>query len=438
MSPAAIASAVQSAADHLFMPWLVILLLASGLYLTLRYRVVQVRRFGDALAAFIGREDAGASGVLSPFQAFMTALAATIGTGNIAGVAAGIVSGGPGALFWIWCYGFFATALKFSEAVLGVTFRESSERGTKTGPMYYLRDGLKRPGLAWIYALVAGVAALTTTPFTQTNSIALVLNTTLGVPKWGSGVAVAVLTWLVIIGGIRSIGRAAEKLTPIKVGLYLAGGIFVILSFASHIPEVLALVVREAFSTRAVAGGSLGFLVAMRFGLARGMYANEAGYGTAAVAYGTAQSRRPVQQGLNAVMEVFIVSFVTSTISAMTILLTGAWLSGKTSTAAVALAFDAAIPGAGGYLVAVAVFLFGYTTLIGWAYYGEQFLEYIFGPGVVMPYRWIYCLLIPFGAITKVELVWAWGDLMNALQVFPNIIGVLGLSGLVARIASEK
>jgi AGCS family alanine or glycine:cation symporter len=420
------------------MPWLVVLLLASGLYLTLRYRVVQVRRFGDALAAFIGREDAGASGVLSPFQAFMTALAATIGTGNIAGVAAGIVSGGPGALFWIWCYGFFATALKFSEAVLGVTFRESSERGTKTGPMYYLRDGLKRPGLAWIYALVAGVAALTTTPFTQTNSIALVLNTTLGVPKWGSGVAVAVLTWLVIIGGIRSIGRAAEKLTPIKVGLYLAGGIFVILSFASHIPEVLALVVREAFSTRAVAGGSLGFLVAMRFGLARGMYANEAGYGTAAVAYGTAQSRRPVQQGLNAVMEVFIVSFVTSTISAMTILLTGAWLSGKTSTAAVALAFDAAIPGAGGYLVAVAVFLFGYTTLIGWAYYGEQFLEYIFGPGVVMPYRWIYCLLIPFGAITKVELVWAWGDLMNALQVFPNIIGVLGLSGLVARVASEK
>jgi AGCS family alanine or glycine:cation symporter len=438
MSPAAIASAIQSAADHLFMPWLVVLLLASGLYLTLRYRVVQVRRFGDALAAFIGREDAGATGVLSPFQAFMTALAATIGTGNIAGVAAGIVSGGPGALFWIWCYGFFATALKFSEAVLGVTFRESSEHGTKTGPMYYLRDGLKRPGLAWVYALVAGVAALTTTPFTQTNSIALVLNTTLGAPKWGTGVAVAVLTWLVIIGGIKSIGRAAEKLTPLKVGLYLAGGIFVIVSFASHIPEVLALVVREAFSTRAVAGGSLGFLVAMRFGLARGMYANEAGYGTAAVAYGTAQSRRPVQQGLNAVMEVFIVSFVTSTISAMTILLTGAWLSGKTSTAAVALAFDAAIPGAGGYLVAVAVFLFGYTTLIGWAYYGEQFLEYIFGPGVVMPYRWIYCLLIPFGAITKVELVWAWGDLMNALQVFPNIIGVLGLSGLVAKVASEK
>ena len=178
--------------------------------------------------------------------------------------------------------------------------------------------------------------------------------------------------------------------------------------------------------------------VAMRYGIARGVYANEAGYGTAAVAYGTAQSAQPVQQGLNAVMEVFIVSFVTATISAMTILLTGVWHMGPTSSAAVASAFNMAIPHVGGYIVAICAFLFGYTTLIGWAYYGEQFLEYIFGPGVVMPYRWIYCLLIPFGAITKVELVWAWGDLMNALQVFPNIIGVLGLSGLVARVASEK
>ena len=438
MIPPAMAAAIQSLADHLFVPWLLILLFGSGLFLTARYGVVQVRRFGDAVRTFIAKGEQGAIGVLSPFQAFMTALAATIGTGNIAGVAAGIVSGGPGALFWIWCYGFVATAVKFSEAVLGVTFRDTRDGLTRTGPMYYLRDGLKSPALAWIYALVAGIAALTTTPFTQTNSIALVMRTIVGVPPWITGIAVAVLTWLVVIGGIKSIGRAAEKLTPLKVGLYLSGGLFVIVSFASHLPEVLALVVREAFSMRAVAGGSLGFVVAMRYGLARGMYANEAGYGTAAVAYGTAQSRRPVQQGLNAVMEVFIVSFVTSSISALTILLTGAWLSGQTSTAAVALAFNAAIPGAGGYLVAISVFLFGYTTLIGWAFYGEQFLAYILGPRVVTPYRWIYCLLIPLGAITKVELVWAWGDLMNALQVLPNIIGVLGLSGLVARISRER
>ena len=211
-----------------------------------------------------------------------------------------------------------------------------------------------------------------------------------------------------------------------------------LVSFASRLPEVLALVVREAFSLRAAAGGSMAMLVAMRYGLARGMYANEAGYGTAAVAYGTARSRQPLDQGLNAVMEVFIVSFVTSSISALAILCTGAYLSGQTSTAAVALAFDAALPGIGGWMVAVCVFLFGYTTLIGWAYYGEQFLVYIFGPRVVRPYRWAYCLLIPLGAIARVEVVWAWGDLMNALQIFPNLAGLLGLSGLVAAIARGR
>jgi AGCS family alanine or glycine:cation symporter len=437
MIPLWVAAAIQSVADLLYVPCLLLLLFGTGLFLTLRYRGVQIRSFGAALRVFVASHDRGAAGALSPFQAFMTALAATIGTGNIAGVAAGIVSGGPGALFWIWCYGFFATTVKFSEAVLGVSFRESDGQNVRTGPMYYLRDGLRSPTLAWVYALVAGVAALTTTPFTQTNSIALVLQTAVQVPTWATGVVVAILTWLVIIGGIKSIGRAAEKLTPLKVGLYLAGGAFVIVTFAARIPEVLALVVREAFSTRAVAGGSLSVLVAMRYGLARGMYANEAGYGTAAVAYGTAQSRHPAQQGLNAMMEVFIVSFVTCTISAMTILLTGAWQSGQTSTAAVALAFDRALPGVGAYVVAFCVFLFGYTTLIGWAFYGEQFLAYIFGPRIVVPYRWVYCLLIPLGAISKVELVWAWGDLMNALQIFPNVIGVLGLSGLVAKLALE-
>jgi AGCS family alanine or glycine:cation symporter len=426
---------IQSLADALFVPWLVVLLFGSGAFLTLRYRVVQVRRFREALAAFVTRDDRAAGGVLSPFQAFMTALAATIGTGNIAGVAAGIVSGGPGALFWIWCYGFVATALKFSEAVLGVRFREVRGETTRSGPMYYLRDGLGSPALAWIYALVAGIAALTTTPFTQTNSIALVWRTTAGVPAWATGVVVAVLAWLVVIGGIRSIGRAAERLTPLKVGLYLVGGVIVLMTFAARIPEVLALVVREAFSMRAAAGGSVAMLVAMRYGLARGMYANEAGYGTAAVAYGTARSREPLDQGLNAVMEVFIVSFVTSTMSALVVLCTGAYVSGQTSTAAVALAFDAALPGAGGWMVAICVFLFGYTTLIGWAYYGEQFLVYILGPRVVVPYRWAYCLLIPFGAIARVDVVWAWGDLMNALQIFPNLAGLLGLSGLVATTA---
>jgi AGCS family alanine or glycine:cation symporter len=433
-----LASYIQNAADALFMPWVVVVLLGSALFLTLRTGVVQVRRFGDACRAAFAPRGTGTTGALTPFQAFMTALAASIGTGNIAGVATAIVSGGPGALFWIWIYGFFATATKFGEAVLGVRFREARGATVLSGPMYYLRDGLKSPFLAWLFALVAAVAALTTTPFTQPNSMALVLNTVVGIPKLISGIAIAILTWLVIIGGIKSIGRAAEKLSPLKVGLYLAGGLIVILFNAAQIPDVFRLIFREAFSMQAAAGGSLGILVAMRYGIARGIYANEAGYGTAAVAYGTAQSSQPVQQGLNAVVEVFIVSFVTSTISAMTILLTGVWQSGATSTAAVAQGFNTVMPVVGGYIVAFCTFLFGYTTLIGWAYYGEQFFEYILGRRVTTPYRWIYCLLIPFGAVSRVEVVWAWGDLMNVLQVFPNLIGVIGLSGIVAMTARER
>ena len=431
-----LAAGIDAAASALFMPWVVGVLLASGVFLTLRTGFVQVRRFGDACRVAFVRRGSGGEGALTPFQAFMTALAASIGTGNIAGVATAIVSGGPGALFWIWVYGFVATAIKFGEAVLGVTFRERRDGTVLSGPMYYLRDGLRSPFLAWLFALVAAIAALTTTPFTQPNSMALVLDSVVGIPKIASGIVIAVLTWLVIIGGIKSIGRAAERLSPLKVGLYLAGGLIVILVNAASIPSILALVVREAFTTDSALG--FGMFVAVRYGIARGVYANEAGYGTAAVAYGTAQSDRPAQQGLNAVMETFIVSFVTSTISAMTILLTGVWQSGLTSTAAVAAGFDSVMPVVGGYIVAFCTFLFGYTTLIGWAYYGEQFFEYILGRKVTLPYRWIYCLLIPFGAISRVGVVWAWGDLMNALQVFPNLIGVVGLSALVAKAAHQR
>ena len=427
---------IESLADGLFMPWVVLVLLGAGAWLTVRTGFVQVRRFGEAWRVALVRRSAQGAGALTPFQAFMTALGASIGTGNIAGVATAIVSGGPGALFWIWVYGFVATAIKFGEAVLGMTFRETRGDAVLSGPMYYLRDGFRSPALAWIFALVAAVAALTTTPFSQPNSMALVLNSVFGIRPLISGVVIAVLTWLVIIGGISSIGRAAEKLSPLKVGLYLIGGLIVIVVNAARIPSVLSLVVSEAFSSRSALG--FGMFVAMRYGIARGVYANEAGYGTAAVAYGTARSAQPALQGLNAVVEVFIVSFVTSTISAMTILLTGVWHSGLTSTAAVAAGFNTVMPTFGGWIVAFCAFLFGYTTLIGWAYYGEQFFEYILGRRITVPYRWVYCLLIPFGAISKVDLVWAWGDLMNALQVFPNLIGVIGLSGIVAAAARER
>jgi AGCS family alanine or glycine:cation symporter len=411
-----LANAINWTSSFVWGPWTIALIFGTGLYLTMRYGFVQVRRLREAFANFrpVSKEDA--KGSLSPFQAFMTGLAASVGTGNIAGVATAVVAGGPGAVFWIWCYGFFATAIKLTEAILGIRFRSLGGGRLSAGPMYYLRDGMGLPGLAWIYALVAGVAALTTTPFTQPNSIAVVFESQFGVSTWVSGVVLAVLAWLVVIGGVTSIGRTAEKLAPTMVMLYLGGGLLVIVSNIDQVPAVFSLIFREAFSTEAAAGG---------------IYANEAGYGTAAVAYATARSDQPVQQGLNAMMEVYIVSFVTSSVSALTILVSGVWTSGLNSTALVAQAFDTAIP-FGGVIVAVCALLFGYTTLIGWGYYGEQYLEYLFGVKIILPYRWIYCGLVVLGAVSKVELVWSWGDLMNGLQVFPNIVGLIGLSGVVA------
>jgi AGCS family alanine or glycine:cation symporter len=434
---------IDTLTTYLFQYVVVWMLLGAGLFLSIRYRFVQFRRLPEAFRAMVAQQSAAAGGVLTPFQAFMTALGASIGTGNIAGVATAIISGGPGALFWIWMYGLVATSVKFTEAVLAVRYRQTEGGTLQAGPMYYLRDGMKSPALARTFALVAGVGALTTTPFTQPNSIALVLDSVFGVPTWIAGIAIAVLVWAVIIRGIKSIGKVAQYLSPLKVGLYLVGGVTVILMFIERVPHVLSMVFSEALTTNSAMG--FGWFVAMRYGVARGVYANEAGYGTAAVAYGTARSDRPSQQGLQAMMEVFIVSFVTGTISAMTILVSGvaetsiaAAQAGQaylTSTAAVAAAFNAAVPTVGGWVVAFCAFLFGYTTLIGWAYYGEQFLEYILGRSVTIPYRWTYCLLIPFGAIMRPEIVWAWGDLMNVLQVFPNMVGLLGLSGVAAAYA---
>jgi AGCS family alanine or glycine:cation symporter len=449
--------AIQYAAEQLS-PWIVGVLMATALFFTIRLRFVQVTRFREALGETLRSRQTTASGALGPLQAFLTSLAATIGVGNIVGVATAIVSGGPGALFWIWCYGFFAMATKFSEAALGLHFRVAQGEATLAGPMYYLRDGMKSRTLAWIFALIAGLACLLTTPFTQPNSVAGVLDSQLkqhGVslgqlPLADSrievntlviGCVLAVLTWLVIVGGIKAIGRAAEKLSPLKVVIYVVGGMIVIGLHATRLPEIFALVFREAFSARAAAGGTAGWLMinaAMRYGVMRGVYANEAGYGTAAVIYGVAKSARPEQQGLGAMMEVFIISFVTSTISALAILVTGTWNSGTDGPGAIANAFHTSMPIGGGWMLAVAVFLFGYSALIGWAYYGEQFLEYLFGPRIIAPYRWLYCLLIPIGAVAKVETVWSWGDILNGLQVFPNIIGIFALSGLAAKYARSR
>jgi AGCS family alanine or glycine:cation symporter len=450
------ADLIQSAADAMFMPWTVAILLLTGVFFTVRLGFVQIVHLPEAARTMLRSKQTSTAGALSPLQAFMMALAATIGTGNIAGVATAIVSGGPGAMFWIWCYGFVAAAIKFAEAVLGLEFRIARGEDTLAGPMYYLRDGIKSPALAWIFALVAGLACLFTTPLTQPNSVAVALGsqldrsvirlsdwTILGAPinpnRLMIGCVLAVLTWLVIIGGVKSIGRAAEWLTPLKVGLYLMGGTVVLALHIAQLPEVMSLIFREAFSLRAGIGTAegMGIAVALSYGLRRGAYANEAGYGTAAVVYGVAKSSQPEQQGLNAVMEVFIITFLTSSISGLSILLTGVWNQGAQSSAVVAEAFNTAIPYVGGWMLAISVFLFGYTTLLGWAFYGEQFLEYLFGPRIIMPYRWLYCALIPFGAVAKVDAVWAWGDILNGLQIFPNLVGLFLLSGVAAKAAKR-
>ncbi len=427
------------ASDLVWGPWTILLLLGTGVFLTVRFRVPQIARLGEALRSVVPAASAAARGALSPFQAFMTGLSASTGTGNIAGVATAIVSGGPGAVFWIWCYGFFATTIKLAEAVLAVRFRSQRPDRLSTGPMHYLEQGLGRRWLGLTYAAVAGIAALTTTPFTQPNSVAVVFESELGVPTWIIGVVLALAVWSVMIGGVKSIGRVASRLAPSMVSLYLLCGLVVIVALAGRLPETLAMVLREAFSTEAVKGGAAGtgMMLAMRYGLARGIYANEAGYGTAAMAYGSARTDRPVTQGLNAMIEVYIVSFVTSTVSALTVLLSGEWAtSGLKSTALVAKAFSTVIPH-GGLIVLFCALLFGTGTLIGWGYYGEQSLHYVFGPRIVTPYRWLYPALAIVGATRSVDVVWAWGDLMNGLQIFPNLVGVLGLSGLVATMLRE-
>ncbi len=439
---------------------LVPVILATALFFTIRLRFVQFFRFREAVRETIKSRQTGASGALSPLQAFMTAIAATVGTGNVVGVATAIVSGGPGALFWIWVYGFLAMSTKFAEASLGMHFRVAHGEDVLSGPMYYLRDGLKSwlgRALAALFAILGGCGVLFTTPLTQPNSVA---NAMAGQLKeqgisWGAfqmghfsidkmqfaiGVVLAILTWLVIVHGIKSIGRAAERLSPIKVGFYMVGGLVVILTHISNLPHVLAMVFHDAFSTHAATGGAAGLTMmnAINLGIRRGVYANEAGYGTAAVAYGTAKSQRPDQQGLAAMMDVFIITFITCTLSALAVLLTDVWSTAKDGAVAIPEAFNAAMPAFGGWMVTISIALFAYTVLIGWAFYGEQFLEYLFGPGIIKPFRWLYCLLIPFGAVIKVDAVWNWGDICNGLQVFPNVIGLLALSGIAAAYARTR
>ncbi len=424
-------------------PQMLVLLLGVGLFFTFRLRFIQMRRMGLSFRLLLGSKEFGESkkercGDITPFQALTTSLAAVIGNGNIAGVCTAIAMGGPGSVFWMWLSAFFGMATRLVEAVLGQKYKKIDADGSVAGgPMYYIREGLGLPWLAGIFAFFMGCKPLFSTTTIQSNSIALALKTQLGIEPWISGLGLAILTWLVIIGGIKSIAKVTEFLSPLMVFLYIAGAFLANIIFASQLPHALSLIITGAFKPSALKGGVAGMTVAraIRYGMARGAYSNEAGTGTAAVFHASAQTSEPVRQGLIASLDVFIDTLVICTLTALTVLVTGVWTEG-TSTQMTAAAFNSALPRYGGLIVALSSFLFGYSSLIAVPYYGEISFSYLLGVWIKKPFRWIFCLFIFIGAVLKVEVAWSIGDVFNGMMAFTNLIGLVGLAGLAVSLVN--
>ncbi|RCK75824.1 MAG: Sodium/glycine symporter GlyP [Ignavibacteriae bacterium] len=430
--------------------YMVYVLFAVGLWLTFRTGFIQFRRFKDAyklvIKGFMGkRSDKKLEGDVSPFAALSTALAATVGNGNIGGVATALFWGGPGAIFWMWVCGFIGMATKYSEALLGVHYREKYPDGTIAGgPMYYIKNGLKNKKLALplaaIFAVCGAFAALFGTGnMMQANQMALAFDSQFGIPKILSGIVITFLVGLVIIGGIKRIALVAERIVPAMIVIYFVFGFVVIIEHYTEIPGVFGLIFQYAFTPSAAVGGFLGATTkqAIQFGFRRGLLSNEAGLGSAPIAHAAAQSPSPVHQGLIGTMEVFIDTIIVCSLTGIINLSTGMWKSGLTGTAMTAASFSEGIPYLGGYVVALASFLFGYTTLIGWCYYGEQCLKYLFGIKVTYTYRVIYIILMLIGSVASIELVFFVGDIANAFMALPNLVALAFLGGTVSKITKD-
>jgi len=421
-------------------PIMLTLLVGTGVFLTLRCGFIQFVQLPRALKLVFSRKKEEGEGDISPFQALTTALSATIGTGNIAGVATAIFLGGPGAIFWMWVCAVFGMATKYGEAVLAVKYRHVLPDGSmQGGPMRYIADGLGWKWLGTLFALFGAIAAFGIGSMVQSNSVALALDSTWGVPAIATGVVLAVLTGIVIIGGIKRIGKVTEKLVPAMALFYVVGALVIIVLNLDKIPEAFGLIFSHAFAPASAAGGFAGATVsaAMRFGVARGVFSNEAGLGSAPIAHAAARTNSPVRQGLVAMTGVFFDTIVVCTMTALVILMTGAWTSGETSSALTQLAFNNGLPGPGGLIVTLGLAVFAYSTMIGWAYYGEECIEYLFGLKARTPYRYIFCLVIFLGAFQKVGLVWDFSDTMNGAMAIPNLIGLIGLSGVLAKATKE-
>jgi len=423
-------------------PPMLVLLFGVGLYLTFGLKLRTLGSLPLAIAMlWRGRVPEG-KGEITPFNALMTALAATIGTGNIAGVATAIFIGGPGAVFWMWMVALVGMATKFAEAVLAVHYREQDEQGRFVGgPMYYIRNGLG-PRWGWLaatFAIFAGLAGFGIGNTVQANSVAHALEGSFGVPLWITGVVLAVLVWLVLVGGIRRIADVAGKLVPLMAVSYVGAGLLVIVLNLGALPEAFRLIFAHAFSPTAATGGFAGATIwaTIQFGIARGVFSNEAGMGSAPIAHAAAECKGPVSQGLVAMLGTFIDTIIVCTFTALVILSTGAWTSGETGAQLTSLAFDRALPGAGGAITAIALAIFAFTTLLGWSYYSERAWQYLLGVKAILPYRVLWSLAPIAGATLTLDFIWLLADTLNALMAIPNLIALIFLSPVVFAISRK-
>jgi AGCS family alanine or glycine:cation symporter len=428
-------------------PYLLIpLLLLTGFFLTLRLRGLQFRQLGPALyTALIVRKEKDGEGDISHFQALMTALSATVGTGNIVGVATAIAMGGPGALFWMWMTGLVGMATKYSEALLSVKYRSTDSRGEYTGgPMYYLARAIPyRPlglTLGFLFALFAAIAAFGIGNMVQSNSMADALHKSFEIPTWLTGLVIAVALAAVILGGIRSIGRFTGFFVPLMIVIYMTASLVVLIVNIEAIPAAFGRIFTEAFTGTAATGGFVGAAVAagIRAGVARGIFSNESGLGSAGIAAAAAQTREPARQALVSMTQTFIDTIVVCTMTGLAIICTDAWtmvgadgvvLDGAPLTQK---AFEVSLPGMwGAHIVSVCLALFAFSTILGWSFYGERSVEYLLGVWAIIPYRIIFVIVAYVGAVRSLDFVWSFSDVMNGLMALPNLVGLLLLSGVV-------
>lgn len=424
--------------DFIWGPPLIVLLLGTGIYLTFRLRGLQIRGlfYSLKLAFFERKADEKEAGDISHFQALMTALAATVGTGNIAGVATAIAAGGPGALFWMWITGIFGMATKYAEAVLAIKYREKDETGMMSGgPMYYISKGLGWKWMGTLFAIFAAVAAFGIGNMVQSNSVAESINASLGIPHWVTGIVLAIFTAVVILGGIKSIGKVTQVLVPFMILIYFTAALIILFLNASAIPKIFALIFQSAFTPSAAVGGFLGAAVmqTIREGVSRGIFSNESGLGSAPIAAAAARTPDPVKQALVSMTQTFIDTIIVCTMTGLVIILSGLWTSSLTGAELTTMSFSGLLPGSiGQFIVSLSLVFFAYSTILGWSYYGEKSIEYLFDEKAVKPYRIIFVIFVALGAVLKLEIVWMLADIMNGLMALPNLIGLLGLSAVIA------